>query len=514
MWGIEAVLLCGRKVAGGRWIIDRGDIKADRVGRWIQIDAAIGGAAVIAHLEGEGGNGTAIGVGRWCVGEGAEASGSDFLTGDNGDTAETQGACTRQAGEDHALQAVGSGGASGICGIGEAEIGRREAVGGVFQGGDGLVGAGGGVVHRREREGDGVGRGIEITAAACGAAVVAHLEGERGNPIAVGVGRWDVGERGKIGGEDLLCGGYGDATKLQVARSWQGRDDDALQAVRAGGPGGIGGIGETEIGRTEGIDAVFEGGDGFVAAGRRLVDRGDIDADRVGRGIQINATIGGAAVVAHLEGEGGVAVADYIRRWREGEGSEAGSGDLLTGRDCGTTELQGARSRQAGEDHALQAVGPRRAGSVDRVGEAEIGRRERIGAVFGGGDRAVGAGRRVIHRGDIEADRVGRGIKIDAAIGGAAVIAHPEGEGGNGAAVGVGRWRVDEVLQGARSQQAADEHAMEAVGPGGASGIGWIGEAEIRWREAVGGVFQGGDGLVGAGGGVVHRADRDRERAW
>ena len=291
-------------------IINRGDIKADRVGRGIQIDAAIGGAAVIAHLEGEGRDGAAVGVGRWCVGEGAEASGSDFLTGDNGDTAEPQGACTRQAGEDHALQAVGSGGISGICRIGEAEIGRREAVGGVFQGGDGLVGAGGGVVHRREREGDGVGRGIEITAAACGAAVVAHLEGERGNRIAVGVGRWDVGERGKIGGEDLLSGGYGDATKPQVASSWQGRDDDALQAVRAGGPGGIGGIGETEIGRREGIDAVLQGGDGFVAAGGRLVDRGDIDADRVGRRIKIKAAIGGAAVVAHLEGEGADDVAD------------------------------------------------------------------------------------------------------------------------------------------------------------------------------------------------------------
>ena len=270
----------------------------------------------------------------------------------------------------------------------------------------------------------------------------------------------------------------------------------------------------------------------MITADRWLVDRGDIDADRVGRGIQINAAIGGAAVVAHLEGEGGVAVADHIRRWREGEGSEAGSGDLLTGRDCGTTELQGACSRQAGEDHALQAIGPRRAGGVDRVGEAEIGRRERIGAVFSGGDCAVGTGRRIVHRGDIEADRVGREIQIDAAIGGAAVIAHPEGEGGNGAAVGICRWRVGEGREagcsdfltgsdcGASEQQAAcarqagDDHAHQAVGPGCASGICWIGEAEIGRREAVGSVFQGGDGLVGAGGGVVHRADRDRERAW
>ena len=516
-----------------------------------------------------------------------------------------------------------------------------------------------------------------------------------------------------------MSGGNGHATKLQAARCWQGGDDDALQAVRAGGPGGIDGIGETEIGRREGIDAVFQGGDGFITAGGRLVDRGDINTDRVGRGIQINAAIGGAAVVAHLEAEGadgvaidaaalevlgvdncagrcaaqrggidadrqivqtegfvgaalavgegeaehraaaGVCSADRnhacavdpaavavvvlgqahrsarayrqtirgakvaeglvdqvgvvqlhhqhvavgpaarigvyrvpdgqaevqrdlavraqagerqhagagvvilqvkvaeaavgrkalgglhaaraapgganaavgVDRWRIDEGAEAGSGDLLTGGDCGTTEQQAACARQAGEDHALQAVGPRRAGGVDRVGEAEIGRRERIDTVFSGGDRAVGASRRVVHRGDIDADRVGCGIEITAVACSAAVVAHLEGEGSNGVAVGIGRWRVGEGGEagysdfltgsdfGASEQQAAcawqagDDHALQAVGPGGASGIGGIGEAEIGRREAVGGVFQGGDGLVGAGGGIVHRADRDRERA-
>ena len=121
-------MLGRRKVSGGGWIIDRGDIKADRVRRGIQIDTAIGGAAVVAHLEGEGGNGAAVGVGRWCVGEGAEASGSNFLTGDNGDTAEPQNACTRKAGENHALEAVGSREASCISGVTEAEIGRAETV--------------------------------------------------------------------------------------------------------------------------------------------------------------------------------------------------------------------------------------------------------------------------------------------------------------------------------------------------------------------------------------------------
>ena len=356
---VNALIQCisGTAEMNRSWIVDRGDIKTDRVDRGIQIDASIGRASVVTHLEGEGGNSAAVGVGRWRVGEGSKASGGNFLTDGDSGAAEPQGACARQAGDDHALQAVGPGGASGICWIGEAEIGRREAVGGVFQSGDGLVGAGGGVVHWRERDGDGVGRGIEINAAACSAAVVAHLEAERGNTIAVGVGWWGVGERGKIGGEDLLSGGDGDATKLQADRCWQGGDDDALQAVGAAGPGGIDAIGETEIGRREGIDAVLQGGDRFVAAGRWLVDRGDIDADRVGCGIKINAAIGGAAVVAHLEGEAGIAGANHIRRWREGESAEADSGDLLTSGDSSPTEPQGARSRQGGNDHALQRVG-------------------------------------------------------------------------------------------------------------------------------------------------------------
>ena len=209
-----------------------------------------------------------------------------------------------------------------------------------------------------------------------------------------------------------------------------------------------------------------------------MVDRGDIDADRVRSGIKIHATIGGAAVVAHLEAEGGIAPADGVGRRREGEGGEAGGGDFLAGGDGDTVELKAARQRQAGENHALQRVGSRGAGGVDRVGEAEIGGGEVVGGVFSGDDRAVAAGRRVVHRGDIEADRVGRGIEINAAIGGASVIAYPEGERGNGAAVGVGRWRVGEgceagdrdLLSGgdcgtsepqdSSARQAGDDHAL------------------------------------------------------
>ena len=88
-----------------------------------------------------------------------------------------------------------------------------------------------------------------------------------------------------------------------------------------------------------------------------MVDRGDVDAEGVGRGIEIQATIGRATVVAHLEGEGGVARTDGVGRRREGEGRKADGGDLLASGDGGAAEHQGARRWQGGEHHALQRVG-------------------------------------------------------------------------------------------------------------------------------------------------------------
>ena len=80
--------------------------------------------------------------------------------------------------------------------------------------------------------------------------------------------------------------------------------------------------------------------------------------------------------------------------------------------------------------------GVRRA--VDGIGEAEVGGGEGVGRVLVGRDRVVGAGRRVVDRGDVDGDRVGALVEVDAAVGGAAVVLHLEGEAGVGRAVGVG----------------------------------------------------------------------------
>ncbi len=103
--------------------------------------------------------------------------------------------------------------------------------------------------------------------------------------------------------------------------------------------------------------------------------------------------------------------------------------------------------------HRQQVVGRR----VVRIAEAEVGGRERVGRVLQRGDRLVGARRGVVDRGDIDRDRVGRRIEIDAAVGRAAVVLHLEGEAGVGRAVGVGRRR--ELQQAGRDVGHGDELA-------------------------------------------------------
>ena len=57
----------------------------------------------------------------------------------------------------------------------------------------------------------------------------------------------------------------------------------------------------------EGVRRVLQRGDRVVGARRRIVDRGHVDAHGIGGLIQVHATVGGAAVVLHLEGEARVA---------------------------------------------------------------------------------------------------------------------------------------------------------------------------------------------------------------
>ena len=262
-------------------------------------------------------------------------------------------------------------------------------------------------------------------------------------------------------------------------------DHNALQGVGATGPGGIARIAETEVGGSELVDAVFQDGEGAIAAGWLLIDRNDVDRERVGGGIQIHAAVGSATVVAHLDGEGGVARTHGIGRRAEQQAGKAGGGDLLA-RDHGhTRQLQAAGRGQGGDDHALEAVGAGCAGGVDRIGETEIGSGEAVDSVFGDRDRGVAAAGGIVQRRGIDVDRVGGRIQVRTTIGCAAVIAHLEGQGVVSRAVDMGLGEIGQSREidgadllachhrsRAKAQQAAagelaDHHALRAIGASG-----------------------------------------------
>src|SRR5205823_2325330 len=108
---------------------------------------------------------------------------------------------------------------------------------------------------------------------------------------------------------------------------------------------------EAEVAGGEGVGGVLVGGDGLVGAGGGVVHRGDVDRDRVRALVEVDAAVGGAAVVAHLEGEAGVAGAVGVRGRGELQlaAADVGRGDLLPCGDRDVVVRQRSGERQAGD---------------------------------------------------------------------------------------------------------------------------------------------------------------------
>src|SRR5439155_24267802 len=153
------------------------------------------------------------------------------------------------------------------------------------------------------------------------------------------------------------------------------------------------------------------------------------------------------AVVLNLEGEARVAGAVGVRRRRELElvAGDVGDRDEVSGGDRDDVVGERARagkSRDLYGEQAVRTAGTRR---VNRVGEAEVRRGEGVRRVLVGGDGLVRPGGRVVHRGDVERERVRRLVGVLAAIGGPAVVSHLEGEARIAGAVRVRRRREQEI---------------------------------------------------------------------
>ena len=280
-----------------------------------------------------------------------------------------------------------------------------------------------------------------VDAAVGGAAVVLHLEGEAGVGGAVGVGG---------GGEDQVAaasltsthvaGVDRDAVERQGAGRRQRGDDHAQEARWRD----VERIGEAEVGGREGVAVsslvvtVLS-----VPAGASLTEV-TLMVIVLALWSRIDAAVGGAAVVLHLEGEAGVGGAVGVGGRGEDQVAAASlTSDHVAGVDGDAVEGQGAGRRQGGDDHAQEAVG----GIVDRIGEAEVGGREGVAVsslmvtVL-----SVPAGASLTEV-TLMVIVLALWSVIDAAVGGAAVVLHLEGEAGVGGAVGVGGRGEDQVAQ-------------------------------------------------------------------
>ncbi len=123
---------------------------------------------------------------------------------------------------------------------------------------------------RRDVEGEGVGRQIQVVAAAAiRAASVAHLEGKADG--AAGISGGEVGQvaGSDVGGEDFLPGNHGQATEKQRTGRRQGGDDHRLEAVA------FNGVSETEIVQPERVDVATCNVHRLIGAGGCVVYRGD-----------------------------------------------------------------------------------------------------------------------------------------------------------------------------------------------------------------------------------------------
>ena len=158
--GLATVLVHGnRRVDRDRWVVDRRDVDRHAVGRRIQIDAAVGRATVVLHLEAEVAIAVAIGVGHRRVNQLAAANirGTDEVPCGHCRAVVGQAAMRWQRCDLDGQQAVGAGRVG--C-VGKAEFGRSEDVRIVFIDRDRVVGAAGCIVDRVDHD-------VEAAAVAC-----------------------------------------------------------------------------------------------------------------------------------------------------------------------------------------------------------------------------------------------------------------------------------------------------------------------------------------------------------
>lgn len=239
-----------------------------------------------------------------------------------------------------------------------------------------------------------------------------------------------------------------------------GRDREAVVGERAGaGQAGdlhreqiVGGrfvrVGETKVGRVENERHVLKRRDGIAGSNRRVIDPAgveDVDRHGAGDGIEIDAAVGRAAVILHLEGQACISNAGRVVGGRELEiaAVDVAVADDIVGADRAAVVGERPRAGQRDDLDAAEAVGRR----IAWVGEPEVCRREDVVSVLERDNGIVRADRGIVDAGDVDGHGARSAVDVGSAVGGAAVVLNFEAEAGEGRVAFAGGWIPDEAAQ-------------------------------------------------------------------
>ena len=310
----------------------------------------------------------------------------------------------------------------------QTEVGHTERVGGVFERGHRVVGARRHVVDGVDGDAAAGGRRAERAVAAGDRGVrhrarhacdlVPRTESDAAHDAAVPVcvrHEAHVGvairreQAGAGVGRDAECRPHRAAVERVLPHAVavvDRRDPDAARGpgVRVGDPAGD----QRRHQRAAVPRRVFVDSREVVRAGehRRIVGRHHVKRHHARRCFEIDAAVGRAAVVLHLEGELRIRRAERIERRRVGKlaGVDVRHAHELPGCHRNTIVGEAARARQRGDPDRQQ----RMARGVVWIGEPEFRGGETVGGVLGYRYRVAGSRRRVVDRDYADGDGIAR----------------------------------------------------------------------------------------------------------
>ncbi len=208
-----------RIVRALRRVVHRRHVDGQRIGRGIQVHAAIRRTAVVLHLEGEESRARRTRRGRKTELARNNIADQNTLANGNRNAVQCQRADRRQGCDSHSEQGV----CRHVIDVTEAKIPCCKDIGRVFRRDNGCVCTRRRIIHRCHVDRHRIGACVDIGAAVCGAAIVLNTEGESCITRTVGVRHRRKHQKTSIdiGNRDALVDRNRDAVQAQGTRGGQ-----------------------------------------------------------------------------------------------------------------------------------------------------------------------------------------------------------------------------------------------------------------------------------------------------